>query len=46
MATGLALGFLVAGVIAAALLIARRRDPLFLGPFLIAAALVAIAVHP
>ncbi len=46
MVAGLALGFLTAGVAAAGLLVAGRRDPLPLGPFLITAALVAIAIHP
>jgi leader peptidase (prepilin peptidase)/N-methyltransferase len=46
MVTGLALGFLVAGVVAAGLLVARRHDPLPLGPFLITAALIALALRP
>ena len=46
MVTGLALGFLTAGVAAAGLLVAGRRNPLALGPFLITAALATIATHP
>ena len=46
MVAGLALGFVLAGVVAAALLVTGRRDPLPLGPFLIVAALVALALHP